>query len=111
MSTAEATPTPVPVEEVKPTETATVTESSAPVAEAPKAEDVETPVRLICWFLCFISPSLTLFFFSPSYFKEVKKVEATEVGLLTFSLFLCSPVPFFFDTGGCCTRCQRRTGL
>lgn len=49
MSTVEATATPVPVEEVKPTETAPATESSAP-AEAPKVEEVAS-VRFLCWFL------------------------------------------------------------
>jgi hypothetical protein len=61
MSTVEATATPVPVEEVKPTETAPVTESSAPAAEAPKVEEVAAPVRFLCWSLCFVSLSLTRF--------------------------------------------------
>ena len=46
MSTVEATVTPVPVEEVKPTEAAPVTESSA-AAEAPKVEDAAVPVRFL----------------------------------------------------------------
>ena len=62
MSAVEATATPV-VEEAKPTETAPVTESSA-AAEAPKVEDVATPVRFLCWFLCVISFFLTSFLFS-----------------------------------------------
>jgi hypothetical protein len=61
MSTVEATATPVPVEEVKPTETAPVTESSAPAADSPKVEDVAAPVRFLCWLLCVISLSLTYF--------------------------------------------------
>jgi hypothetical protein len=64
MSTVEATAAPVPVEEVKPTETAPVTESSAPAADSPKVEDVAAPVRFLCWLLCVISLShLTFFFF------------------------------------------------
>jgi len=47
MSTAEATATPVPVEEVKPTETAIVESSPPATAEAPKVEEVEAPVRLL----------------------------------------------------------------
>jgi hypothetical protein len=65
MSAVEATATPVPVEEVKPTETAPATESSAPAAEAPKAEEVASPVRFLYWFLasflCFLL-SLSVFF-------------------------------------------------
>ena len=62
MSAVEATTT-APVEEVKPTEAAPVTESSAPAAEAPKVEDVAVPVSFLCWVLCLISIPLTLFFF------------------------------------------------
>jgi hypothetical protein len=62
MSTAEATTTPVPVEEVKPTETAPV-EPSPPAAEAPKVEEVAAPVRFLCYFLCRPSLPLTFFFF------------------------------------------------
>lgn len=56
MSATEAVTTPAPVEEVKPTETAPVTESSAPAAEAPKVEEVAAPVRLLflCWFSSFL---------------------------------------------------------
>lgn len=63
MSTVEATAAPVPVEEVKPTETAPVTESSAPAADSPKVEDVAAPVRFLCWLLCVISLSHLPFFF------------------------------------------------
>jgi hypothetical protein len=61
MSTVEATATPVPVEEVKPTETAPATESSAPAAEAPKVEEAAAPVRFLRWLLRVISLSLTFF--------------------------------------------------
>jgi hypothetical protein len=93
MSTVETTATPVPVEEVKPTETAPVTESPAPAVEAPKTEDVAAPVRLL---LCVISLSLTPppFFFLRKEAKEAEKAEVTEVGLLPFPLFLCSCVDF-----------------
>lgn len=64
MSTVEATATPVPVEEVKPTETAPVTETSAPAAEAPKVEEVASPVRFPCYFISFLC---LLIFFPPSF--------------------------------------------
>jgi len=90
MSTVEATTTPAPVEEVKPTETVPATESSAPAAEAPKVEDVVVTVRFLCFFVSFLF--LLHFFFH----KEAKKAEATQVGLLPFLLCLCSCMHFFF---------------
>lgn len=65
MSTVEATATPVAVEEVKPAETVPVTESSAPAAEAPKVEEVASPVRFPCYFPChfFVCYFFLTFFF------------------------------------------------
>jgi hypothetical protein len=68
MSTVEATATPVPVEEVKPTETAPVTESSAPAAEAPKVEEVASPVSFLCYSVSFLCLLLFSYFFSPLLF-------------------------------------------
>ena len=78
MSAAEAVTTPAPVEEVKPTETAPVTESSAPAAEAPKVEEVAAPVSFLF--------SLLHFFVSYLY-KEATKAEATQVYLFLSLLF------------------------
>jgi hypothetical protein len=60
MSATEAAVAPVAVEETKPTETAPVTDTSAPVQEAPKVEETAAPapVRL---FLC-VQISLFLFY-------------------------------------------------
>ena len=85
MSAAEAVTTPAPVEEVKPTETAPVTESSAPAAEAPKVEEVAAPVSFLF--------SLLHFFVSYLY-KEATKAEATQVYLFLSLLF--SRSHFFF---------------
>jgi hypothetical protein len=75
MSATEALTAPAPVEEVKPTETVPVTESSAPAAEAPKVEEVAAPVRLF-FFL--------LHFFVSYLFKEATKAEVTKVDLPPF---------------------------
>jgi hypothetical protein len=58
MSATEAAVAPLAVEETKPTETAPVTDTSAPVQEAPKVEETVAPVRL---FLC-VQISLFLFY-------------------------------------------------
>jgi hypothetical protein len=80
MSTVEATATPVPVEEVKSTETAPVTETPAPAAEAPKVEDVAATVSFLCWFplfgfyLSYLFP-LPFFFFSFFFLSRRQRIQ------------------------------------